>query len=119
MHAVDGSLPPRLRRIGCWRIDAELLAYLQAHMQARWPGVQLLPLQARDAPQQTVVDAWLLGESPAGPPSAPAIVLGTLQREDSMESVAERLWRISSPITGRRMLAELEAALRGLNADNP
>lgn len=113
MHLVNGTQATRIRRIGCWRVDGELLGYLQAHLQASWPGVELRRVAAVADLQQLIVDAWLLGETPPSPPSAPALILGPLQRIESIETLADRLHRISSPITGRRMLAELQAALRG------
>lgn len=113
MHLVNGTQATRIRRIGCWRVDSELLGYLQAHLRASWPGVELRSVEAAGALQQLIVDAWLLGETPPCSPSAPALILGPLQRVESIETLADRLHRISSPITGRRMLAQLEAALRG------
>lgn len=103
---------PWPRRIGCWRVDAALVDYLAARLELEWSGVSLPRFDDAQALQRERVDAWLLGEAPSRQPRAPALVLGPLTRSETLESLAERVWRIGLPATGRRLQQSLRAVLQ-------
>lgn len=99
------------RRIGCWRVDPALAAYLADCLQRRWAGLRLAQFEDVDALQREIVDAWVLGASPQRMPQAPALILGPLERDDALETVAKGILQTALPTTGRRVVARLERML--------
>lgn len=98
-----------LRRIGYWRLDEEIERYLTPLLLARWPRLRTERHQGSEALTRIVVDVWVCGESPGLIPICPTLILGQIAPQPTVDAVAAHVWKLATPITGRRLLAGIQA----------
>lgn len=106
--------PPALQRVSIWGLDQELAGYVERRLHARWP--QLIVQHVRDAASFDLspADLWICGVAPPEGLNVPALWLGDVDRGNAVVRVGERLWKCSTPITGRQLERSIEALWRQL-----
>lgn len=105
LSTVNGHISRRRRLVpqvvGCFRIDDELLAYLRAQIQRRWPACRVDATTALDALERWQVDLWLTTCVPsASSPAPPLLVLSAPSRRAGLERIGPRQWQLPAPFIG-------------------
>ena len=100
-----------LRRIGYWRVDAGLDHYLSPLLAQRWPKLRIERHRDPGMLARLVLDVWVCGEEPPILPGSPALILGAVAAQPSADQIADGVWRLATPITGRRLLSDIQRLL--------
>ena len=102
--------------VALWGLDPELAAYVEGCLQARWPGLAVVRVDAASPPGQIAAALWICARRPPADMPAPALWLGEVDRSEQPTRLAARLWACSMPITGRKLVRSV-ALIRGLADD--
>lgn len=97
-----------LRRVGYWRLDPEIERYLTPLLLERWPHLRAECHQSTEALTRIVVDVWVCGDHPGVIPISPTVILGQIAPHPTIEAIAAHVWKLATPITGRRLLASIQ-----------
>lgn len=111
MRLIGKAGSGRLQRLGCWRVDPDLLDYLAPLLRQHWPGLQLIVVDDPQALRWQIVDAWLLGEVCPQDFGVPTLLFGPLARRDRLHPIGDARWRLDLPSTGRRLLEHIQRVL--------
>ncbi|HVF34986.1 MAG TPA: hypothetical protein VND91_06650 [Candidatus Saccharimonadia bacterium] len=103
VHARAPNAKAPLRRVAISGLDDELAAYLERRLRARWPSLQVHRERDRAALEPSA-DLWICGTEPPEALQVPTLWLGELDRGAGVVRVGTRLWKCSTPITGRQLV---------------
>ena len=110
LRLVDAPPPAmrELRHVAVWALEAELVAYLERHLQRRWPRLRV---QCIDDAAQLAVSSADLCICGAPPPALrmPTLWLGDIDRGAVVTEISAQLWQCRMPITGRHLLRTIDA----------
>lgn len=108
VSARTGTRAAELRRVTLWGLDAELAAYIERRLRARWPDVLVQHASDDTDPEQRPADLWICGVQPPATPRVPTLWLGDVDRGAGVVRISDRLWKCSTPVTGRQLLRGVE-----------
>lgn len=100
-----------LRRAGYWRVDAGIDSYLTPLLSDRWPRLRIDRYRDAGALIRLNLDIWICGEEPPQLPGSPVLILGAIASKPAIDQIGARAWRLATPITGRRFVAEIQRLL--------
>ena len=106
LRLVD--VPPpvarELRHVAVWALEAELFAYLERHLQRRWPCLKVQCITDPNEFAETRADLCICGQPPPQSMRALTLWLGDVDRGAGLIALSERLWKCRMPITGRHLV---------------
>lgn len=108
LSSTSGQIP---RRIGYWRVDPGLDHYLSPFLAQRWPKLRIERHRDASMLARLILDVWVCGEEPPIVPGSPTLILGAISAQPSVDQIAEKVWRLATPITGRRLLWDIQRLL--------
>jgi hypothetical protein len=108
LSQTAGQIP---RRIGYWRVDSGLDHYLSPLLAQRWPKLRIERYRDASVLSRLLLDVWVCGEDPPLVPVSPTLILGAIAAQPSVDQIAEKVWRLATPITGRRLVADIQRLL--------
>ena len=104
----------QLNSIALVFLEAEFERYLASHLLTKWPSIKILrrctfeQLSARKEAQPQLV---ICGIEPKLAPILPTIWLSEIERSASLVQLYPKLWKTTTPITGRDLLRAIELVL--------
>ena len=108
VSARTGSLSAELRRVAIWGLEAELATYIERQLRARWPNVEVQHVHDASPIEHAPADLWICGVEPPAVLRVPTLWLGEVDRSRAMVKIGDRLWKCSTPVTGRQLLRSLD-----------
>lgn len=108
VNARTDRLAAELRCVAIWGLDAELAAYIVRRLRARWPNVEVQHPDDADPIDHPPADLWICGVEPLAVLRVPTLWLGELDRGRVMVRIGDRLWKRSTPVTGRQLLRSID-----------
>lgn len=91
-----------------WGFDAELAAYVEAGLRARWPALEVQCLAHPPNASHPQAELWICGVSPPAALPVPTLWLGELDRAAGAVRIGDLLWRCSTPITHDTLQRSIE-----------
>jgi hypothetical protein len=102
------------RCVGLWGLDPELAAYVERRLRARWPQLQVERAADATGPGAPSADLWICGGEPPPELNVPILWLGEIDRAAGVVRLGARLWKCSTPITGRQLVRSVDEVWRQL-----
>jgi hypothetical protein len=85
------------QRIGCFALEAELLAYLRGLIQQQWPNCRVDATDSDDAVARWRVDLWLCSRVPTHPPLRMMLCLSAPGRPGTLTEIGAGIWQLPAP----------------------
>lgn len=114
LRAVESTvaLPTALRRAGLYGLDHDLAQYVQRLLLVRWPGLVVTVARAPEDLLRLRLQLWICGRVPPDGTRSPVLWLDGLGQEDEAPlRLAPQLWRLTTPLTGARLMHGVERVL--------
>ena len=113
LRLVDAPLSAagELRHVAVWALESELVAYLERHLQRRWPRLRVQRINEVAQLATSSADLCICG-APPPPLRMPILWLGEIDRGTAVTEISTQLWQCRMPITGRHLLRLVDAIWR-------
>ncbi len=104
----DVRVASLLQRVTLCGIDHDLMSYIERRLRSRWPEVVVLRVACAENAAARPTDLCICGTEPLTSPQVPTLWLGDVDRNAGVYRMGEQLWKINTPISGRRLVRALE-----------